>query len=114
VAGVINIDFDELDWDDDQCAVTGDGPFTGRAVEYNSRRQVVGVYGYRDGLKDGEERRLTPDGVLLYEGVWANGRGVGVHRAWYANGQLKEERTYDERGFLGQVSRWAPDGVAIR
>lgn len=108
------IDIDDLDWDINQCAVTGEGPFTGEAVEYDPDGHLVAVVSFREGLKDGKETHFFPDGKVAFEGVWRYGAGgVGVHRSWYANGGLKQEAHYDDRGYLQRVERFAEDGTQI-
>lgn len=115
MAGVTRIDFDELDWDEDQRAVTADGPYTGEVVERDSAGNVVAVITYRDGFKDGRETHYFPDGRLAFEGHWRWGAGgVGVHRSWHDNGQLKEEAHYNDQGQLVEVRRFAPDGTPLR
>lgn len=108
-------DFDDMEWDEHLCAITEDGPYTGEVVERDPSGSVVAITNYRDGFKAGKEVHYFPDGGLAYEGEWRWGAGgVGVHRAWHLNGQLKELRHYDERGSLARVERWTEDGTEIR
>ncbi|WP_175543588.1 toxin-antitoxin system YwqK family antitoxin [Micromonospora pattaloongensis] len=86
---------------------------TGEVAEHDGNGKTVALISYQGGFKHGREQRYFPDGTLRYQGEWTHGRGVGVHQAWYASGQLKEERHYSETGRLIQVRRWAEDGTAI-
>jgi antitoxin component YwqK of YwqJK toxin-antitoxin module len=103
------LNLDDLDWDVDQGGHYRRGPFTSRAMEYDSDGNVVAVIDLVDGVKDGEECHYMPNGRLVYAGVWKRGHGVGVHEAWYADGQIKERARY-ENGRLAHVDRCAPDG----
>lgn len=108
------IDFEDLQWDQDQCAVTDAGPYTGEVVERDSAGNVVAVITYRDGFKDGKEIHYFPDGRLAFEGEWRWGAGgVGEHRVWYPSGQLKEVAHYNDKGYLERVDRFGEDGTPV-
>ena len=115
MAGVMNrIEFDDLEWDQDQCAVTADGPYTGEVVERDSNGTILAVITYREGFKDGKEAHYFPDGRLAFEGHWRWGAGgVGVHKSWHANGQLKEEAQYNDKGYLQEIRRYREDGTPV-
>jgi antitoxin component YwqK of YwqJK toxin-antitoxin module len=111
VADDDQVEFGEFDWDQDQRVVTAGGRYTGEAVERDSRGNVIAVVSYRDGFKDGPETHHYPNGQLAFQGTWRWGAGgVGVHRSWFANGQLKEEALYNERGYVERINRFGEDG----
>jgi antitoxin component YwqK of YwqJK toxin-antitoxin module len=108
------ISFDDLEWDKNQRAVTKDGPYTGEVVEYDVDGNLVALTQYRNGFKDGEETHYYPDGTVAFRGTWRwADRAVGVHRSWYPNGQLEEEATFGDNGFVQDRQRWAEDGTPL-
>ena len=110
------IDFDDLDMDEDQVALGPDGePYTGEVIERDTAGNVVAVITYRNGFKDGKETHFYPDGTLAFEGVWRFAEvGVGVHRSWYENGKIKAVTYYDEAGQIERVEDYREDGSRIR
>lgn len=105
------VDFDELEWDEDQVALAEGAPFTGEVLEHDSEGRLIALINYTNGFKDGKETHYYPDGTVAFEGTWQRGAGgVGVHRAYHADGQLKEEAYYDDRGHLQRVERFSDNG----
>lgn len=83
------VDFEELDFGEDQLVVWKDQPFTGVAVE------------------------LFPDGKPCSEVPFLNGLRHGVLRAWYPSGQLKEEKHLWYGGLHGYARVWNEQGGLI-
>ncbi|SDY71622.1 MORN repeat variant [Micromonospora pattaloongensis] len=109
----MRLGMDDVEWDENLCALADGRPFTGELVEYFADGTVSGTQEYRHGFQDGIERQYHPNGSLSQEGQWAQGRETGVHRYWYPGGQLKEQREFADDGRVHRILRWAEDGSLI-
>ncbi len=107
----MRINIDDTEFGSDLRYLYEGEPFTGEAVETISEGQVVALSTYRNGLAHGPMFEWYPDGQRKFEGEARDGRAVGVSREWHRNGQLAEERIFDEEGDLVSVRRWDEQGA---
>lgn len=54
--------------------------------------------------------RFPSQKIHSKEGYW-QGRAEGIHRKWYENGQLAEQRTYHRNHKNGLHKGWWPNGI---
>jgi antitoxin component YwqK of YwqJK toxin-antitoxin module len=109
----IDIQADEVRWDDDQRLIVEGEPFTGEAVTYNWLDEVTSLITYADGIREGVQREWYDGEGLKAERTVHNGRIVGLAREWHPNGRLANEKRFDERGLLAEESRWDEDGRPV-
>jgi antitoxin component YwqK of YwqJK toxin-antitoxin module len=112
----IDIDGDEVSYDDAQRLLYRDELFTGEAAEYGPGRVMVALVSYVRGQEDGQAREWFPDGTLMSEGTSRKGYPVGIWRTWHWNGRLAEETVFeDEPDGRGPeaVRRWSEDGESV-
>ena len=87
--------------------------FTGKLVSHydypDGSSQLASETIYIDGLKDGL-RGWAPNGQLLVERNWSNGRLHGLQREWYRNGQLLKESNWSEGLPHGRHQSWYENG----
>lgn len=106
----IDIQADDVDWDDDQRLLYEGVPFTGEAVTYNWLDEVTSLASYVDGFREGVQREWYDGEELKAELTVHKGRVVGAAREWHPNGQLAREQPFDERGLPAEERRWDEDG----
>lgn len=92
----VDIQSDEVGWDDDQRLIVDGVPFTGEAVTYNWLDEVTSLATYVDGFRDGVQREWYDGRRPKSEMTVHNGESVGPKRQW------------DEDGRAFQVIRLAP------
>ncbi|AEW93806.1 hypothetical protein SCATT_14350 [Streptantibioticus cattleyicolor NRRL 8057 = DSM 46488] len=85
--------------------------FTGEVTEMNGD-VMVALTTYRDGFEDGPSVEWFPGGGKLSEGVVRKGIPVGPWRMWHVNGELAEEKVFDEAGTgcVVRIRRWSERG----
>ena len=110
--GLPRVDFDEIEFNDDDLAFLNGEPFTGIvvAVHPNGARAENG---YRNGVIEGLQRKWYPSGQLEKEGIVVCGQGTSTVTEWYENGQMKR-RAYCRFGFPVRVQEWTQHGQLRR
>ncbi|MEZ0542098.1 toxin-antitoxin system YwqK family antitoxin [Fibrella arboris] len=73
-------------------------------------QQRAGTLWLNDSLFSGWQFQTSPTGDTLFCGSFLNGKAEGVHRQWYASGQLKEERRYRTGWQEGEQRGWHESG----
>lgn len=58
----------------------------------------------------GRQYQCTPSGDTLFSGTYLDGKPEGIHRHWYATGQLKEVRQYRNGWQEGEQRGWHESG----
>jgi antitoxin component YwqK of YwqJK toxin-antitoxin module len=109
----IDIQTDEVEWDDSARLLHRGVPFTGEAVTHNWLDEVTSLITYVDGIREGVQREWYDGEELKAERTIHNGRVVGPSREWRPNGQLAKEKRFDERGLLVSENLWDEDGQAV-
>ncbi|EWM15734.1 toxin-antitoxin system YwqK family antitoxin [Kutzneria sp. 744] len=109
----IDIQTDEVAWDDDQRLLHRGELFTGEAVTYNWLDEVTSLATYVDGFRDGVQREWYDGEEPKSEMTVHNGRVVGTAREWHPNGQLAKEQRFGEDGLLTSETLWDEDGQPI-
>ena len=69
---------------------------TGYFKEYRGWEILWYETPYKNGKKDGVEKRYDSDGTLLYEIPYKNGKKDGVEKWYYSNGTLRKETPYKD------------------
>ncbi|WP_280494994.1 toxin-antitoxin system YwqK family antitoxin, partial [Nocardia farcinica] len=105
----IDLAVDAVSYADDQRLEHDGEPFTGEVVEQVGG-QLVSQQFYVDGIAHGPEREWWADGGRKAEGEMRHGMPVGVHRFWHRNGQLAEEREFDDAGRMIRRRKWDENG----
>ena len=82
----IDIQADEVDWDDDQRLLHQGELFTGQAVTYNWLDEVTSLITYVNGFPEGVRREWHDGEELKAEMTVHKGRFVGPTREWHPNG----------------------------
>ncbi|AXK86427.1 hypothetical protein IU436_22940 [Nocardia farcinica] len=108
----IDLAVDAVSYADDQRLEHDGEPFTGEVVEQVGG-QLVSQQFYVDGLAHGPEREWWADGGRKAEGEMRHGMPVGVHRFWHRNGQLAEEREFDDAGRMIRRRKWDENGDPV-
>jgi antitoxin component YwqK of YwqJK toxin-antitoxin module/S1-C subfamily serine protease len=65
---------------------------------------------YKDGERDGLQRKWYENGQLKYEGNYKDSERDGLQRAWYENGQLEEEFNFKDGEVDGLNRKWYENG----
>ena len=61
-------------------------------------------------LFSGWQYQLQAQGDTAFAGAFVNGKAEGIHRHWYANGQLKEIRQFRQGWQEGEQRGWHESG----
>ncbi|AHI01388.1 hypothetical protein GCM10010174_10120 [Kutzneria viridogrisea] len=109
----IDVEGDDVGWDDGQRLPHNGKPFTGEAVVHGWSGAVVSLVTYLDGLEDGLRREWYEEGQLKSELLVHRGIVQGTAREWHENGQLARERHFDERGNLTTECQWDENGHPV-
>ena len=72
--------------------------------------QSLVVEHFSEDLLDGPRGTWSADGVLMSQGDFRAGAGVGVHEEWAAEGALVMRRTHDDPPGADREERWWPSG----
>ncbi len=107
---MIPVEIELVEYDLDGRALVDDQLYTGEVVEHDAESRLLSRTNYRDGWQDGLELHYFTDGSPEFEGCWTQGRQIGNHRYWHANGQLAQEIVYDNLGNSTRLGRWTPEG----
>jgi len=67
---------------------------------------------YVDGLREGSDQLWNEQGILIDEGEYRAGKTVGVHRRYFADGVLQEERHY-HTPLRFDRREWDPSGKLL-
>lgn len=110
----MRIDIGDATIDEDGSLYLYNGePFTGELSETHPNGTLVSLIPVRDGRVSGVERLWYPDGTPRLESTVFNGLAVGTSHEWHPNGQLAEERKFDDHGNQLSRLRWDQDGKPI-
>ena len=89
--------------------------FTGVLKSFDSVNQTHNTVTYRNGKKEGEERKLFINNELAERRFYSRGIKVGTHKAWSTNGQQKFEYPYNDNGvYHGTIKEWYPNGQLVK
>jgi hypothetical protein len=106
----IDIQADEVNWDDDQRRLHQGELFTGQAVTYNWLDELRSLATYVDGFREGVQREWY-GGQLKSDLTIHKGRLTGATREWDEDGNLVREQSHDDIGEAGSgVRHWAAVG----
>lgn len=84
----------------------GQIPHTGTIIECdNITDKVRHLINYKDGKRDGVQKRWYDNGQLWIEMNYKDGKGNGLMRSWYENGQLLY-KAYQKYGKLDGKEKW--------
>lgn len=83
-------------------------PLTG-SVFILDKSDTVGIDIFENGLQQGRSIRLLNHRVIE-ERWYQQGNRVGIHRGWYANGNLKFQYDYDNDMMHGEARDWYVNG----
>ena len=109
-----NISFSDLEPSDDYLLVLYKGkPFTGTAVEHNSKGVMISSCSYVEGKREGVSRVWSADGVLLREQELKGDAAHGLLREWHPSGELKTEAFYECAVCIRERS-WNASGKLLR
>jgi len=86
-------------------------PFTGTLTGTDSLNKTTFSTQYRAGKKEGVTLKNYKNGALAAQRFYKNGHKVGVHRAWWDNGNVKFEYHFNNSGaYHGAVKSWYATG----
>ncbi|NEW52266.1 hypothetical protein GV792_19700 [Nocardia cyriacigeorgica] len=107
-----DVNFDPVDWDEDERLLHQGQPFTGEAVEILEDQLTYQEF-YENGVPHGSVREWWPDGTPKSEGQVRHGLPYGTFREWHENGRLAIEKKFGDRGQLVTVDKWDEHGSRI-
>ena len=88
-----------------------DGRPDGDVNVYNEDGQLIKKRSYVDGQRSGTWEKYTADGTQkLLEQSYVDGMLEGVVKAWYSNGQLRQESTFVAGKREGLATEWTLAG----
>jgi len=86
---------------------------TGYWIHYSSDEKTKLEEGtYVDDKKDGAWKAYFPDGKIKHEITYNKGKAIGYVKMYYANGTLREEGTWKETCWVGNYRYYYPNGQA--
>jgi hypothetical protein len=88
-------------------------PFSGKAVLYNSEKQILSESIFRHGLPHGPQRTYFSNTIKSSETIYDQGVMSGIHSKWWSNGKLKEEEYWSKGNYFGGKS-WDNTGRLIK
>ena len=77
-------------------------------IEYNKIRRYRGRK--RNGLNEGIHKDWYANGQLYSQGEWKNGKYEGIHKTWYINSKLAYQGKWKNGVKEGICESWHPDG----
>lgn len=107
----IDIDKDDVRWDDGQRLIHKGKPFTGQAASYGWTGEVASLVTYLDGLEDGLIQTWYENGQLKSESIVHHGIVQSPAREWHENGQLSQETYFDKSGVCTGERQWDDKGT---
>ncbi len=84
--------------------------FTGLLVTEFEVNGVLRKTPYVNGILEGKEEEIFPNGQIASERFYKEGRRVGVHRGWFENGQIRFQYEYEDGLMHGSLWEWNPKG----
>jgi antitoxin component YwqK of YwqJK toxin-antitoxin module len=102
----IDVQADEVGWDDSHRLIVAGVPFTGEAVTYNWLDEMTSLITYEEGIREGVQRTWFDGGQLKSELTVHRGQVVGATLEWDQDGNLVrggEESAGEERGCLDEA-----------
>ncbi|QUQ70818.1 toxin-antitoxin system YwqK family antitoxin [Kutzneria sp. CA-103260] len=102
----IDVQADEVDWDDSQRLLHRGVPFTGEAVTYNWLDEMTSLITYKNGIREGVRRTWYDGGQLKSEMTVHKGRMIRAAREWDQDGNLVRERRYDDTALVKLGPEW--------
>ena len=85
--------------------------FDGFLVD-SSGKSLIAKQGYADGLREGEGKKYFEDGSVMEQRSYHLGKKQGIHKVYWANGNLKMRMPFNEEGtFEGKVEKWYESGA---
>lgn len=92
-----------------------DTPFSGALVSYFNETNLKSKIQYRNGRKDGFEKRWNNNDVLIEERFYIKGNKSGIHKGWWGYNNPKFEYVFNNRGmYNGNVKEWYENGQLYR
>lgn len=88
-------------------------PFSGKAVLYNSEKQILSESIFHHGLPHGPQRTYFSNTIKSSETIYDEGVMSGIHSKWWSNGKLKEEEYWSQGNYFGGKS-WDDAGRLIK
>lgn len=102
----IDIQTEDLRWDNDQRLIVDGELFTGEAVTYNWLDEVATLATYANGFREGVQREWYDGGQLKSEMTVRSGRIVGAARHWDQEGNLVREERHDRTALVKLAPEW--------
>ena len=102
----IDIQADEVNWDDDQRLLHQGELFTGEAVTYNWLDELRSLATYVDGFREGVQREWYDGGQLKSDMTVHKGRLTGATREWDEDGNLVREQSHDDTALVKLGPEW--------
>ena len=84
-------------------------PYTGWVKRMWDNGQVMHLYSYKDGKRDGLETEWYENGRKKWEGNFRDGKENGLSTAWYENGRKKAEGNFKDDKIMS-AEAWKPNG----
>jgi hypothetical protein len=88
-------------------------PFSGKAVLYNSQKQILSESIFHHGLPHGPQRTYFSNRTKSSETIYDQGVMSGIHSKWWSNGKLKQEEYWSKGNYFGGKS-WDNTGRLIK
>ena len=85
-------------------------PFSGLIFLCNVKGDTLLKEMYADGLKEGRCYKYYDGAVKKEDRYYSKGKGKGIHRGWFPNGQLKFQYSYKNDIKEGLAEEWYADG----
>lgn len=72
------------------------------------------VNSYLNGLEEGVHKKWYPNKQLAEQRFYHNGKKEGTHRAWWENGKKEYEYQISNDNYTGEFKEWNPNGILIQ
>ena len=87
-----------------------DEKFSGHVFDLYPNKDTAFTGGYINGLEEGMHKKWYPNKQLSEQRLYHNGKKVGKHLGYWEDGKPKFEMSFENREFQGIVREWYKTG----
>jgi antitoxin component YwqK of YwqJK toxin-antitoxin module len=88
--------------------------FDGYIYEMYTPKDTAFVKSYLNGIEEGVHKSWYPNKQLTEERFYHLGKKEGTHRAWWENGKLQTEYQISNDEYTGTYKEWNREGLLIK
>lgn len=88
--------------------------FDGYVYEMYNSKDTSFVKSFQNGLEEGVHKKWYPNKQLFEERFYINGKKEGTHKAWWENGKKQYEYQISNDVYTGEFKEWNRDGLLVK